>query len=226
MLAAALIPNDWALALAARAMRRWPEVRDGFGSAEMLYSYQWVNLAGAALLLCVAGLVIWLGARGRWRLTGPSPPHSSSSTCSASAIDFNTVADTAPLTFVPPSIAAIKADPGLFRIVTYGDDDTLPSNTNMLFGLQDVRGYDTIILREYVEFLESIEPQRGIPYSKVAKLFEQRSLASPLLDLLNVSYVLTSRTSAAGLDRSRPGRWHEGLTAMTRRCRVPFVLNA
>src|SRR4051812_21550555 len=107
---------------------------------------------------------------------------------------FNTVADTTPLDFTPPSVAAIKADPGLFRIVTYGDDDTLPSNTNMLFGLQDVRGYDTIILRDYVEFLESIEPQRGIPYSKVAKLFNQRSLASPLLDLLNVKYALTSRT--------------------------------
>ena len=60
-------------------------------------------------------------------------------------------------------------------------NDTLPSNTNMLFGLQDVRGYDTIILREYVDYLESIEPQRGIPYSKIAKLFEQRSLQSPLL---------------------------------------------
>ena len=64
--------------------------------------------------------------------------------------------------------------PDLFRIVTYGEDDTLPSNTNMLFGLQDVRGYDTIILREYVDYLEQIEPQRGIPYSKVAKLFDQQ----------------------------------------------------
>ena len=38
-----------------------------------------------------------------------------------------------------------------------------------------------------------IEPQRGIPYSKVAKLFDQRSLQSPLLDMLNVRYVLTSK---------------------------------
>src|SRR4051812_32416243 len=107
---------------------------------------------------------------------------------------FNTVADTTPLDFTPPSVAAIRADPGLFRIVTYGDEDVLPSNTNMLFGLQDVRGYDTIILREYVDYLESIEPQRGIPFSKAGRLFEQRSMSSPLLDLLNVKYLLTSKT--------------------------------
>ncbi|MDP8922942.1 MAG: oligosaccharide flippase family protein, partial [Chloroflexota bacterium] len=69
----------------------------------------------------------------------------------------------------------------------------------MLFGLQDIRGYDTVILRDYVEYLELIEPQRGIPYSKVAKLFDDRSLDSPLLDLLNVKYVLTSKRV------SRPG---------------------
>ena len=122
------------------------------------------------------------------------PLRSSLSTCSPSGSASTPSPDTRLLSFLPPSIAAIKADPGLFRIVTYGEDDTLPSNTNMLFGLQDVRGYDTIILREYVDFLESIEPQRGIPYSKVAKLFDQRSLASPLLDLLNIRYVVTSRT--------------------------------
>lgn len=78
-------------------------------------------------------------------------------------INFNTAADTRVLDFVPQSIAAIKANPGLYRVVTYGDDDTLPSNTNMIFGLQDVRGYDTIILREYVEYLEQIEPATGHP---------------------------------------------------------------
>jgi O-antigen/teichoic acid export membrane protein len=104
------------------------------------------------------------------------------------------VADTRALGLVPPSIQAIREDPELFRVVTYGEDDTLPSNTNMLFGLQDIRGYDTIILRDYVDYLNLVEPQRGIAYSKVAKLFDQRSLSSPLLDLLTVKYVLTSKT--------------------------------
>jgi O-antigen/teichoic acid export membrane protein len=197
MLAAAFVSPGGAVALADRALRRWPELRDGFGTgahaAEMLFSYQWRNLAVAAGLLAASGVVLWLGARGRLRLAGPIAVALIVVDLFIFGVGFNTVADTAPLSYVPPSIQAIQADPGLFRIVTYGEDDTLPSNTNMLFGLQDVRGYDTIILREYMEYLESIEPQRGIPYSKVAKLFEQRSLQSPLLDLLNVKYVLTSK---------------------------------
>ena len=194
VLGAALVSSDWAIDLAARALRRWPQLRDGFGSAEMLFSYQWLNFAVAGLLLTASGLLLWLGGRRRWRWVGALAAALVVIDLFTFGAGFNTVAGTAPLSYLPPSIAAIKADPGLFRIVTYGEDDTLPSNTNMLFGLQDVRGYDTIILREYVDFLESIEPQRGIPYSKVAKLFDQRSLASPLLDLLNIRYVVTSRT--------------------------------
>jgi O-antigen/teichoic acid export membrane protein len=193
VLVGALLLPEWSLMLAERALRRWPELRDGFGSAEMLFSYQWWGLAWTALLLSAAGVVLWLGARGRLRVAAPLIVLIVTIDLFAFGVGFNTAADTRPLDFVPQTIASIKADPGVFRVVTYGEDDTLPSNTNMLFGLQDVRGYDTIILREYVEYLESIEPQPGIPYSKVAKLFDQRSLASPLLDLLNVKYVLTSQ---------------------------------
>jgi O-antigen/teichoic acid export membrane protein len=191
----ALAFPDQSVALAARAMRRWPDLRNGFGSAEMLFSYQWWNLTAAAGLLALSGAVLWLGSTRRLRapVVGTLAVLLLTADLFTFGIGFNTAADTRVLDFVPQSIAAIKADPDLFRVVTFGDDDTLPSNTNMLFGLQDVRGYDTIILREYVEYLELIEPQRGIPYSKVAKLFDQRSLASPLLHLLNVKYVLTSR---------------------------------
>jgi len=202
-LGVALLLPEQAVALAARAMRRWPDLRNGFGSPEMLFSYQWWNGLRAAGLLTLAGAVVWLGTRGRsplLMLRGLRLPVVGALAVVLLAADlftfgvgFNAAADTRVLDFVPQSVAAIKADPGLFRVVTYGDDDTLPSNTNMIFGLQDVRGYDTIILREYVEYLEQIEPQRGIPYSKVAKLFDQRSLASPLLHVLNVKYVLTSR---------------------------------
>jgi O-antigen/teichoic acid export membrane protein len=193
VLAAAYLSPEWAVALAARAMRRWPDLRNGFGSPEMLYSYQWANIARAAVLLSASGFVVWLAARQRFRFAGVLAVVLLVADLFSFGVGFNTAADTRPLSFVPQSIAAIKADPGLFRIVTFGEDDTLPSNTNMLFGLHDMRGYDTIILREYVEYLEQIEPQRGIPYSKVAKLFDQRSLQSPLFDLLNVKYVLTSK---------------------------------
>ncbi|MCC7371311.1 MAG: oligosaccharide flippase family protein [Chloroflexi bacterium] len=189
----AYVSPGWGVALAGRALRRWRELQNGFGSPEMLFSYQWANIARAAALLTVSGFVIWLATTRRASMAGGLAVLVTVLDLFSFGIGFNAAADTRPLSFVPRSIAAIKADPGLFRVVTFGEDDTLPSNTNMLFGLQDIRGYDTIILREYVEYLERIEPQRGIPYSKVAKLFDQRSLSSPLLDLLNVKYVLTSK---------------------------------
>jgi O-antigen/teichoic acid export membrane protein len=225
-LAAALLIPDGSLALAARAMRRWPELRNGFGSPEMLFSYQWLNLAWAALLVTLSGLVVWLGARRRLPFVGPIAITLLVVDLFSFGTGFNTAADTQVLGFVPQTIAAIKADPDLFRIVTFGEDDTLPSNTNMLFGLQDVRGYDTIILRDYVEYLEQIEPQRGIPYSKVAKLFEQKSLASPLLDLLNVKYVLTSKVvSASGWSLFTQG---DGIRVYRRDQPIPraFVVDA
>ena len=183
-----------AVGLAGRLLARSPELRAGFGEARALFSYQYTNALGSATLLAASGLALWLGARRRTPIVGAAAVALLVGDLFSFGIGFNTVADTRPLGVVPLPIQAIRADPGLFRVVTYGEDDTLPSNTNMLFDLQDVRGYDTIILREYVDYLELIEPQRGIPFSKVAKLFDERSLASPLLDLLNVKYVLTSKT--------------------------------
>ncbi|MBA2449022.1 MAG: oligosaccharide flippase family protein, partial [Chloroflexi bacterium] len=189
-----LLFPDAATALAARLLARSPDLRAGFGEARVLFSYQYANLLGSALLLAASGLALVVGARRRSLLAGALALGLLVGDLFSFGIGFNGVAETDPLDLTPRSIQALQADPTVFRIVTFGEDDTLPSNTNMLFGLQDIRGYDTIILREYVEYLELIEPQRGIAYSKVAKLFDERSLASPLLDLLNVKYVLTSKT--------------------------------
>lgn len=95
--------------------------------------------------------------------------------------------------FVPPSIAAIKADTGLYRITSFNLDDTLRPNSNMLFNLPDIRGYDTVILRSYVDYWSLMEPPSGLLYSMINKVTEARSLQSPLLDLLGVKYVLTTQ---------------------------------
>jgi hypothetical protein len=183
--------RDSLVGLAERAMRRSSQLREAFPDAQALLSYEWLALMGPALLLVASGLVVLALVRGARGAKGLA--------LGLLVVDlftfgmgFNSEADPAVLRFVPPAIEAISRDGGPFRVVTYGPDDTLPANTNMLFGLQDVRGYDTIILRDYVAYLELIEPQRGLLYSKVNKLFEARSLDSPLLDLLNVRYVLTT----------------------------------
>jgi O-antigen/teichoic acid export membrane protein len=194
----AWLGRDVLLVLAERALRFSRTLAEALPDAQALYSYQWAHLLGPALLLLASGLVLLALAR---RAPGAKALALGLlvGDLFSFGIGFNTITDPAPLSFVPPEIRAIQADSSHFRIATLGEDDTLPANTNMLFGLQDIRGYDTIILRDYVGYLELIEPQRGLLYSKVSKLFESKALDSPLLDLLNVKYVLTT------LPVDRPG---------------------
>ena len=95
VLGAALLAPDWALALAARAMRRWPELRDGFGSPEMLFSYQWWNLAVLAGLLTALGR--WCSGSGRGggcQIAGPLAVALLVVDLFSFGIGFNTAADT------------------------------------------------------------------------------------------------------------------------------------
>ncbi len=103
-----------------------------------------------------------------------------------------------PATTIPPSIATLQALAQRdlpFRIASFGPEDVLPPNTAMLYGLQDVRGYDTIVLKRYADFLNLIEPQAGnlSLYSQTTKTFTNpATLHSPLFRLLGVYYVLST----------------------------------
>jgi hypothetical protein len=116
-----------------------------------------------------AGLTLVLAARRRSRVVGLLGVALLVGDLFSFGVGFNTVADTRALGLVPPSIQAIREDPELFRVVTYGEDDTLPSNTNMLFGLQDIRGYDTIILRDYVDYLNLVEFRPALAFFAPAR---------------------------------------------------------
>jgi O-antigen/teichoic acid export membrane protein len=105
-----------------------------------------------------------------------------------------------PAATIPPSLATLQAlaqsDPP-FRIASFGPEDVLPPNTAMLYGLQDVRGYDTIVLKRYAAYLNLIEPQLTNLnlYSQTTKTFQNAAtLHSPLFRLLGVRYVLSSET--------------------------------
>ena len=143
-----LLMGDSAMAAAGRVLSGSPDLRRGFGEARVLFSYQYVNFFGAALLLTASGIVVWLGSARRTPSMRALALILLVGDLFSFGMGFNTVSDTRYLDMVLPPIEAIRADPGLFRVVTYGEDDTLPANTNMLFGLQDIRGYDTIIQRD------------------------------------------------------------------------------
>ena len=77
-------------------------------------------------------------------------------------------------------------------------EKTFNANSGMYFDWQDIRGYDSTIPAQYVALMERIAPQSDeLLYNKIAPLYAQQggdvyaSLDNPLLDLLNVRYVLT-----------------------------------
>lgn len=92
----------------------------------------------------------------------------------------------------PGAVNFLQQDHGVYRVV--GTGLTLYPNSCMIFGLSDVRGYETVVTRRYSDLVDSIEDhyRHGIN-----SLFTSADAA--LLDLLNVKYVLT--------DQEMSGRW-------------------
>ena len=129
---------------------------------------------------------------------------------------FNPAVDAAlsPLEQTPPVVRFINekegvgADPAIqyapFRFTTFDapGSKTFNANVGMYYGWQDIRGYDSIILKQYVELMGRIADQsEDLLYNRIAPIYAQdapgngvnpfAALENPLLDLMGVRYVLT-----------------------------------
>ncbi|HEY8691323.1 MAG TPA: oligosaccharide flippase family protein, partial [Chloroflexota bacterium] len=108
-------------------------------------------------------------------------------------IDFNTAADPGLLNTTPALVAYLQQDHGLFRVTAYGGDD-MKANGNALYdGIQDARGYDSVIIGRYARLNELLEPQDQLQFNRIKPIDRPEALKSPLLDLLNVKYVISSQ---------------------------------
>jgi Bacterial membrane protein YfhO len=88
------------------------------------------------------------------------------------------------LAFPPvPELAPVTEDRSVVRVA--GWLDTLLPNTAMMYGLQDFRGYDALGVGPYSELLDAGFFFNGATHQLV------NASSAPLLDLLNVKYVLT-----------------------------------
>lgn len=88
----------------------------------------------------------------------------------------------------------------LWRFTTFNapGDKTFNANAGMYYGWHDLRGYDSIIPRQYVVLMDQIAPQADeLLYNRIAPLYSRpggdvyAALDNPLLDMLNVKYVLS-----------------------------------
>jgi len=181
-------------------------VQQGFTSAEMFFSYQAINVVRLGVLTVAAGLVWWLLLKQQSQAE-PGSGHVLTAAPGLAvglvAVDllwawtgFNPAVDPALLRFTPPAIQALQRDASLWRLTAYEPQTGKPLNANSawLFDLQDIRGYDSIIPRQYTDFMQRIEPQGELLYNRIAPIKDARSLESPLLDLLGVKYIVTEAT--------------------------------
>jgi O-antigen/teichoic acid export membrane protein len=172
---------------------RWSEIRDGFPHAAAFASYLGPQVLGLAVLLILTGVLIWLARRRPDRFTVAILGALLALDLLTFGVGFNPAGQRSLLGYEPPALAFLRAQPGPFRIAALGPEDVLPANLAMRAGLDDIRGYDTIIRRDYVAYLDLIERPGALLYSKIEKLFDERSLGSPLFHALNVNYVLSAR---------------------------------
>ena len=129
---------------------------------------------------------------------------------------FNPATDPAlsPLQNVPPVVRFInqKENTGSsneirfapFRFTTFDPPGrkTFNANVGMYYGWQDIRGYDSIIPKQYVDLMDRVADQSGeLLYNRIAPIYASASAANghnpfaalenPLLDLLGVKYILS-----------------------------------
>ncbi|MCP4429304.1 MAG: oligosaccharide flippase family protein, partial [Chloroflexi bacterium] len=109
---------------------------------------------------------------------------------------FNSAVDPTLLDYKPELAQWLEQQPGHWRIASFAPHGDKPFNANSgwLFNLQDIRGYDSIIPKQYTDYMAAIEPQNELPFNRVQPIVNWESLNSPLLDVLGVKHIITAET--------------------------------
>ena len=190
-----------------------------FANARMFYSYQFTNVLVLGVMLLGSGAVFWVV-----NPTPQPPPRQQGGggfrtilwqifAVGLVAVDlmiaswgFNPASDPLLLDFVPPAIQWLQDQPGDWRYTTLEDPSQPPilnANLGWQYGLHDIRGYESIIPKQYVDYMEQIAPQTQLEFNRVAPLFTHYdndfdyvdALKSPLLDNLGVRYIITHKST-------------------------------
>ncbi|MCP4361845.1 MAG: flippase, partial [Chloroflexi bacterium] len=177
---------------------------DVFPDARTFYSYEYRQLFLLSLMLVGTGATLRVSRCpifvGRW---GGRRPIWLFMAAGLIVLDiwaanrgFHAANDPTLLAYKPELALWLEAQPGLWRLTSFTPQGDTPfhANSGWLFNLPDVRGYDSIIPKQYTQYLGAIEPQGELPFNRIQPFKMWQSLNSPLLDVLGVKYVITSET--------------------------------
>ncbi|MEO8397185.1 MAG: oligosaccharide flippase family protein, partial [Chloroflexota bacterium] len=188
--------------------------------ARMFYSYEAVNVLIFGVMALLSGVIFLVPTIRRGdkaqRSFAPGRPYLPVFAVILIAADlmiasysFNPAADPALLDYTPPAITWLQNQPGEWRYTTYEDtthanSQLFNANLGMRYGLRDVRGYESIIPKAYVELMGKLAPQIQLDYNRIAPIYTggyadnfdpHTALTSPVLDWLGVRYVISDTTT-------------------------------
>ncbi|MBM3190233.1 MAG: YfhO family protein, partial [Chloroflexi bacterium] len=183
--------------LAERALRELALASTAYADWRMLYSCWFRNLSVFGVVGLLSGLALALRGRlARRRVWTALVCLVVVGELFFYGYGFFPAADPALIGLRTPAIDLLTSDPELYRITSYvGDEKPFNANAGMFYDIADARGYDSIILKQYAEYMGGIQYQNELPYNRIAPIDVPHTYAldSPLLDGLNVKYVLAQR---------------------------------
>lgn len=188
--AAALLFRDAALRSIGELSTRFPRAVEAYSDLEILLDYQLRNLILLGVFALATGaLIVWILRRpSRWAVW--LVPLLIFVDLAAYGYSFNSRISPDVLGETEPFHQQLDVTG---RVAAFGSVDILPPNTAALFGIEDVRGYESLIPRQYVEYWRAIEHPGSLVYNRLDRFYDAESLDSRLLDLLSVRTVLSGQ---------------------------------
>ncbi|MFQ5854803.1 MAG: oligosaccharide flippase family protein [Anaerolineae bacterium] len=185
-----------AMRLADRIMQTSARAVEAFGEPSLFLSYQFWNVGLLGIFLLGAGVILVLWRRG-WRVAGMPAWQVVAvivliADLWAMGHDFYPRVQPALRDETPPVVQFLQQDDSLYRVASYGPAHVLWPNAGMRHGIHDIRGYDSIIPRQYTDYMAALGTQDLLLYNRIGPLNDPATLDSPRLDLLNVKYVLST----------------------------------
>ena len=181
-----------------------------FSDGRMFYNFQFKNVLILGVVTLLSGAVFWLASRKNASQQPKALPLWIMLAVPLIIVDlmiatwgFNPASNPDLLDYTPPVIEWLverEAEEDAFRYVTLdapadGHDGMLWANMTMRYGLDDIRGYDSIISLQYVNYMHETYFQGGLDHNRISPLYLDRVQADQVdwnrLDWLNVRYLVT-----------------------------------
>jgi hypothetical protein len=158
-----------------------------FPDARAFYSYQFRHLLILAGMLIGSGLIL-----GFSHYTSRITHLASRLTLGLAALlimadmtianwSFHTAVSPTLLDHKPQMVQWLQEQPGPWRLTSYTPSGDIPfhANSGWLFGFEDIRGYDSMIPKQYTDYMGLIEPQGGLEFNRIQPLTTWDGLHSP-----------------------------------------------